>query len=266
MPKIVSLTGRDQVLPPVQPSAGLRDRYQDRLERMIREMAHSVSYWTLVAYGENEPEMAMDASPARAMRDTMSGLARRWQKKFDDASDEVSEMFANKAVTGTDARMSAILKDAGWAIDFTMTRPMNDAYQAVIGENVGLIKSIPSEYLTQVQGMVMRSVAAGGARSQLATQLQDQYGITRRRAELIARDQNNKATAVFVRVRQAQLELWEAKWKHSNAGKTPRPDHVAADGGVYDIRKGMLISGEWIYPGELINCRCRSRTIIPGIK
>ncbi len=53
---------------------------------------------------------------------------------------------------------------------------------------------------------------------------------------------------------------------HSHAGKEPRPTHVKMDGKKYDVTKGMFDTAEkrFIFPGELINCRCISRSVIPG--
>jgi SPP1 gp7 family putative phage head morphogenesis protein len=160
--------------------------------------------------------------------------------------------------------MKAALKKSGFAIEWKMTREANEVMQATIGEQVGLIKSIASQHLAEVDGLVMRSVAQGGNLAELSKELQKRYGVTRRRAELIARDQNNKATSTITIVRQSQLGIKQAKWLHSHAGKHPRPEHVAANGKIYDVDKGMFLEGKWTYPGREINCRCVSRSILPG--
>ena len=70
-----------------------------------------------------------------------------------------------------------------------------------------------------------------------------------------------------IRARQVELGITEAVWRHSGAGKKPRPKHVAASGKRYDVAKGMKIGdkGQWVLPGEEINCRCTSESILPGI-
>jgi uncharacterized protein with gpF-like domain len=92
--------------------------------------------------------------------------------------------------------------------------------------------------------------------------------VTKRRAALIARDQNNKATAVFVRVRQKQAGIKKAMWLHSHGGKEPRKTHLANDGKLYDPQKGWFDPDpkvrRRIWPGELINCRCVSRSVVEG--
>jgi SPP1 gp7 family putative phage head morphogenesis protein len=111
----------------------------------------------------------------------------------------------------------------------------------------------------------MRSVARGRDLSYLTDELQKRYGITRRRAALIARDQNNKATSVMQAARQQSLGITQGIWKHSHAGKEPRPSHVKADGKVFELSKGMYLDGKWVMPGEEINCRCTWSPVIPGL-
>jgi SPP1 gp7 family putative phage head morphogenesis protein len=132
---------------------------------------------------------------------------------------------------------------------------------------VGLIKSVAQQYLADVQGDVMRSVSEGRKLDDLAAALEHRHGVTKRRAALIARDQNNKATAVFERVRQQELGITKARWQHSAGGKEPRPEHVAwgREGKIYDVKEGMLQEdGKRVWPGTEINCRCFSIPLIPA--
>ena len=158
------------------------------------------------------------------------------------------------------------LKKSGFTIKFTATKTQTEAVQASIAENVALIKSIPAESLSDVQGIVMRAVAEGRDIGAMRQQLQDQFGVTKRRAQTIARDQNNKATAVLVKTRQQELGITHAIWRHSHGGKVPRPEHVKANGQRYEIAKGMFLEGKWVWPGTEINCRCVSASVVPGLE
>jgi uncharacterized protein with gpF-like domain len=147
---------------------------------------------------------------------------------------------------------------------------MRDVLDATIEENVGLIRSIPEQFHTQVQGMVMRSVTAGRDLEQLSRELRERFGVTERRAAFIALDQNNKATAAFDRVRQLEAagDDAEAIWLHSHAGMEPRPTHLANDGKRFKVSEGWFDPApevrRRIWPGELIRCRCRSRLVVKG--
>ena len=267
-----------QVLDPVRPNEGLQAEYRRQLMKLIDEMHKSIEYWLKAAYKRETPEMAQDASPAVELQMMMRRLARRWNKRFAEAAKELAAYFAQAAADRSDVQLKAILRKAGISVSFRMTKTMNDVMQATIGEQVGLIRSIASQHLSAIEGMVMRSVAEGRDLFTLSKNLREAYGVTKRRAALIARDQNNKASAVLTRVRQTDLGITEAIWQHSHAGKEPRRTHVAAGSkkvrykiaeGWYDSEakrvKGGGFEGAFVWPGTLINCRCTSRPIIPGL-
>lgn len=257
--------GKSITLKPARPNLGVAAGYQKQLDAMIHAMHKSLSHWIIAKYRANEPEnMAADASPAMEMRKLMSKLGRRWMKAFDQGADDLANWFARKSFDATDAQLKSVLKKAGFSVPFKMTPGMNDAFQATVSENVGLIKSIASRHLSEVETLVAQSVARGRDLGSLRDELTARYGVTKRRAALIARDQNNKATAVIDRARKMSLGITQAKWVHSGGGKEPRQSHVDANGEVYDVAKGCLIDGEYIMPGEKINCRCVSRAVIPG--
>ncbi len=254
-------------LAPVRPNTGHAAAYHARLVRILDEMHASLTYWLRAVYRANTPEMAQDASPARVLQDVFRKLARRWLSRFDDLAPELAKWFAQGVADRSDAALRGSLKRAGFAIEFKLTKPVNDVFQAVIGEQVGLIKSIAQRHLSEVEGLVNRSVQQGRDLGYLAKELEDRYGIAKRRAAFIARTQNSMATATITRARQASIGIVSAQWIHSAGGRVPRPSHVKAgkDSLEYEVSKGALIDGEMIYPGQLPNCRCCSRSIIPGL-
>lgn len=230
-------------------------------------MQKSVVYWLTANYKASGAAVAMDASPAVFMRDAMRKLAKRWTKRFDDIANKLADRFSNDAMKNSDVSLYNALDTAGFTVEFKMTAPMNNALQATIAENVGLIRSIPEKYFTEVEGLVMRSVARGRDLSFLTDELQKRYGITRRRAAFIAMDQNNKATSVMQAARQQSIGIVEGDWDHSGAGKHPRHSHVQAgkEKRRFRLDKGCLIDGEYILPGELPGCKCGWRAVIPGL-
>lgn len=242
--------------------------YQAKLDKMIDDMNASILYFVQAAYRKTPPVMAMDLDPAEAMRRALEKLIKRWQGRFDDAADKLGEYFATSVSKRTDAALKAILKKAGFSVEFKLTKAQRDVLQATVNQNVSLIKSIPEQYLAQVEGSVMRAVQTGMDVGGLAKELRGHFGVTKRRAALISKTQNIMATSAFNRVRQTELGITEAEWHHSSAGKEPRPTHVKAgrDKVIYDVNKGWFDPAvqRYIQPGELINCRCTSRSIIPG--
>lgn len=260
---------KPKTLAPVHPNAGLEIAYQRKLEALVDEMARSVIYWISAAYRANEPEMAQDESSAAALTKAMRRLGSKWQRQFDIAAEELARWFAQAAANRSDAALRSILKKSGFTVQFRMTRAQNDVLQATIAENVALIKSIPQQYLTQVEGLVMRSVQAGRDIGALREEIQHQFGVTRRRAAFIARDQNNKASSMLSRVRYTELGITQARWVHSAGGRHPRPTHVQAgrDGVIYSVSEGWLdpAINKRIWPGTEPSCRCIARPVLPAL-
>lgn len=274
---------RPKTLAPVRPNVGIELAYRKKLLALVDQMNRSLLYWIRAAYRANEPEMAQDApppdagggtaairqqSPARSLQTKVRRLTRLWQARFDQAAPELAKYFATAVTKRSDATLRNILRKTGMTVEFKMTRAANDVFQATVGENVALIRNIAAQQLAQIEGHVMRSVQTGRDLKTLTDALEQQFGVTRRRAARISLDQNNKATAVITRVRQQELGITEAVWLHSGGGKTQRPSHVKAgrEKQRYEIAKGWFDPAvqEFIWPGTLVSCRCVSRAVVPG--
>lgn len=251
----------------VHPNKGVEAAYNKRLDQLVSDMVRSFDYWITAAYKANPPrmEIAMDALPSQTLAKRIRALTKQWEKRFNDVAKTVAEKFVDSGQVATTKAFQSALKDAGWAVDFQMTPAMRDAANAAVVENVGLIKSIPQKYATEVEGIVMRGFVNGRDLAYITDGLAKQTGICRRRAATIARDQSNKLTAAVTQARRVELGLFEAIWQHSGGGKEPRQSHVKAgkDKLKYDVREGAYIDGDYIRPGELINCRCVSKTVLP---
>ena len=251
---------------PVRPNVGVSIAYQCALEHAIRVMADEVEREIGLAYGDRPRLLATDESITAELQRLIRRLSRRWQRRFDGLADEMAGRFARGALGGNDAAFMASLRSAGFTVRFQATPAMNEALRAVIGENVALIRSIPAEYLSSVEGTVMRNVQTGRDLFTMTNELRADHAIPLKRATIIARDQANKATAVFTRVRQLGLGITKARWLHSRGGRVPRPEHVAFSGKLYDVATGAYLEGKWVWPGTEINCRCVSIPYFPVLE
>ncbi len=253
----------------IRANAGLKQWYQSQLQCLIESMARSMLLHIQAVYPEvHDIGFGVDADPIVALRRAMTKWGKRWTRNLNNASDRIAAMFAGRAQKNLDTAFMQALRDAGFVVKFKPTAAITQAYRAVIAENVNLIRSIPQKFLTDVQSSVWESVMKGGKLKELTRGLKKTYGVTWRRAELIARDQNNKAKAIMEEARRNELGIDQATWQHSHAGKIARPTHVAMHGKRYDIAKGMYDPAvkKFVWPGSEINCRCSSRSLIPGIE
>lgn len=288
---------RVKTLRAIHPNVGVESWYQRELDTLLREMqAELVVVQTpasvaLAQDGEARWEgvrgewhvggpgdwprlisVAYDglgcdaASPNTRLNAALKKWGDKWSKKFDKAADRIAKAFAKKSFQAFQTSFRSELAKANFTIRFAPTRASLAAFSATVQENVALIKSIQQQFHTKVQGDVWRAVTRGSDLSTLSKNLQQSYGVTTKRAALIARDQNAKAKATIENTRRQELGITQAIWQHSSAGKEPRPTHVAMNGKVFELKQGMYDpdEGEWILPGQLINCRCSSRAVIPG--
>lgn len=253
-------------LPEIRPNAGIERAYAKALVSLVRQIKSDVDAELVKEFKRQakQEKMAMD-SITDWMAHVIDYLISRWERKLDDLAPQLAAKFVNRTVTNYETLMKKHLRKAGFTVRFQVTDFQKEALQAATEVNVGLIKSIGSQYLEKVQGQVWKCVTDGYDLAALSKDLRKTYDITKRRAEFIARDQGAKAHAVVEKAKRQELGITKAIWLHSHAGKTPRPSHVAANGKEFDVSKGMYLDGEWVQPGELINCRCCSKSIIDGI-
>lgn len=218
------------------------------------------------------PGVAQDAvrkpSQSVLLQRAMHRWGTRWAHRIESMSESIARDFATRNRNATERSMKAKMAKAGFTVKFKPNKGVTAAYDAIVAENVGLIRSIPQKYLTDVQAMVWRSVMDGSDMETLSKALQEKYGIAWRRASLIALDQNHKTKAAMERARRLEVGITSARWMHSHAGVEPRPSHVkaGAEKVVYDVAKGWWDPDEqqWIWPGTLIRCRCTDCAVIPG--
>lgn len=249
----------------VQANRGLEARYARQILALVEEMTADVEAEVRARYKSHPPVLALDTNPVNAAKKELRALAKRWLSRFDEQAPKIADAYLKAQFKASDRALIQSLKDSGWAVRFNLTPAMKEAFTAKLAENVSLIKSISSEYFTQVEGALMRSYSTGRDLQHLTRNLQKIAHVPKKRAAAISLDQSNKANAVVVQTRQVELGVKQGVWMHSSAGKVPRPSHVRMNGKLYDVKVGMFDPDEnrYIFPGELINCRCTSRSVFP---
>ncbi|MFV2058853.1 MAG: phage minor head protein [Thiohalomonadales bacterium] len=145
---------------------------------------------------------------------------------------------------------------------------LQDILSSSIAENVQLIKTIPTQYLSQVQTIVMTNMRSGLRPSSIVKQLSTQYGVSQRRAAVIARDQTSKANGMLSKQRQEDTGFEYFKWVDSDDVSVRRThekianDDIGYGKGVYKWSEPPKNDkGEQIIPGSEINCRCISAPV-----
>lgn len=154
---------------------------------------------------------------------------------------------------------------AGTGIDISQLIGPSDArmtIESAIEANVALVRSVSGQTRDRIAQEVQQGLRERKPSREVAANLREKVGMGRRRALLVASDQNVKITEALneERRRQAGLSTWA--WVSSHKAHA-RPEHAARDGKRYD---DDAKSGEHKPPadraGQLPYCGCTSRAVL----
>lgn len=120
-----------------------------------------------------------------------------------------------------------------------------------VAENVRLIKSIPSDELSDMEGIIQRGVMNGSSADTIKKQIRERYGITERRAKLIAVDQIGKSNAALTRQRQKDAGIDGYIWR-GVLDSRERQLHLDREGKSYKWSSPPPDG----HPGQPVLCRC----------
>lgn len=255
---------------PLNPPDVVEAKFRAELDRMVERMQKTTRRDLDKLYRSPEaPTVAMDASFSSMAARLVRELTKRFTALFVDRAGGLAKAWAEGISRQSAVGLGQSLKEVSGGVTLktdVISGAVADVVKASIKQNVALIKSIPREYFLEIEGEVMRSIQTGRGMADLQPFLEKRYGITKRRAALIARDQTSKATAAINRARMQGLGVKKFKWLHSMGGKEPRPLHKnVLNGNVYSFDDPPVIderTGEKGFPGQLINCRCRMVPVI----
>ena len=138
---------------------------------------------------------------------------------------------------------------------------LSDQLKLFASQNANLIKSLPEQELERVAGEIERGLQQGERFTDISKSIQKSFGITHRRAKLIARDQTTKLNASLTKLRQEEIGVEEYIWQTSDDERV-RPTHRANEGKKFRWDKPSPITG---HPGHDVNCRCVARPVLDKI-
>jgi len=253
--------------------------YKKKIKAWTKSMRREVERRVLALFeapvGEEYREiqkglLTLDESISSQSRILLNSLIKKYKKLFSTRSKEASEIMVRGILSDTKKNLNRSLKQA--EKDITVNSGLIPSYlpenvketsKAIVLENIGLIKSIPEEYLNDISGDVMRGIIGGGNLQEIKRALLKHGQITERRADIIAEDQVRKATNAVAaeRMKSSGIEVFE--WIHSGGGKTPRKYHQERNGKFYRFDDLPINpqTGEREIPGQAPNCRCTMRPI-----
>jgi SPP1 gp7 family putative phage head morphogenesis protein len=254
----------------INPSIAVGMRYNQQLQFLINRMTDEVTRSiTALFKGEVAEEyFAEDASISTQAKILTNKLMAKFNLLFSRKAGTLASQFVKQADEASDVGVRMSLKELAQGMTIPYQKPdkaTQEILNATVNENVSLIKSIPMKYLSGVEQAVQRSITTGNGLQDLIPYLQKHKGVTHRRAQLIALDQNRKISSALEANKMQNLGITHFKWKHSGGSHEPRPLHIKLNNEIFSFAEPPIIdekTGERGLPAQLVNCRCRAIPII----
>lgn len=277
---------------PVKPSQDAERFYLGQLNGLVRLMSKQLYAVLGPELARLKPQYTADSvATLDGWADDILAVIRRVSSVF---ATNLFDQQARRVAAGTISRAEAdnaedFRKSVNRAVgvDFELiTKPkgMVDYLEASTAENVNLIKSIPQEYFQRVETIVLGGMKSGLAPTAIAKQIQEQTGVSARRAKLIARDQVSQLNSDLTRQRQAAagIEFYRVETANDQrvsgdpSGKYPNAkiscygiakQDIGYGPGVYKVSDGATWRGvTGLHPGKHHPlCRCVGISLIPGV-
>lgn len=248
---------------------GQEKRYQKELNKLGRALIKAINEQLLPYLKADQEAYVLDG-----IGDNLATIFRRLNQQFTGAAVlGFAESTSREMVTGTSkankSRFDKAVKAAtGINLGAVIAEEgIQDFVELSVNKNVSLIKSLPEEYLKQVETIVNNGVINGSRYSDIAKQIQAKTGSTNSklagRIKTIAMNEVSTINAQISQRRATSLGVERAIWRTSE-DEVVRECHKARNGKEFDLKKGLYSScdGLSLLPGEQINCRCSFSPII----
>lgn len=258
--KLKSRGRRGRVPRPVPPN-GIQVRYLAFLMGVL-DKAHALVKERLVPYLEAlvaHGDRREDAKPKR-VNSTAEAIAQAMLRAY--SQERLAKMATAIAQQTSAHQKEQLFRQVKAAVGVPLSAIQDKGVPAMIrqftAENVALIKTIPQQYLAQVETTVLQGMNAGKRHEEIALEIEERYEVASSRAELIARDQVLSFQADLNNTRQQNLGFDKYIWRTANDQRV-REVHAEREGMVCEWAEGPgdpddPSDGE--HPGDGILCRC----------
>jgi SPP1 gp7 family putative phage head morphogenesis protein len=142
-----------------------------------------------------------------------------------------------------------------------MKRQLSERYT----ENLNTYaKDFTDKEYWKLRQTISDNVLEGFRSDRLINHFVSEYGVTKRKAKFLARQETSLMVAKYRQVRYEEVGLTKYKWI-STPDKKVRPDHAKLDGKIFEYKNPPVTDSITLArnnPGEDFNCRCIALPIL----
>lgn len=253
---------------PIELPKSIGIQYNAELQRMVKMIAKDIRENISPQLRNLAPEYTADGW-FDVISDSLAALRARWSgERFTRFAERITGNFVQAVNLRNQQQMGEQFGRFG--IDVFGNDPtLTEWLKATAGDNARLIKTIPEQYLNQVESIVIGNMRSGLRPSEIEKQLTEQLGVTQRRARVIARDQSSKVSNGLARKRMESAGVKHFRWVTSKDSRV-RDEHTVLANRVTKYGKGIYSfedlpldkNGQPIAPGIPISCRCIQQPVL----
>lgn len=246
------------VPPPLAPDVDYRRNLLSLIKGIHDQVEREV--YPLIDY--YEPSYIQD-TPRQDIYAQINYISDQLLKPVEDFANKVSKLFVGDVTKLNKERLQkSFNKTFGFSVPALIRdEGIGDVVDAAITENVKLIKTIPRQYLAGVKQLISLGMTEGKSAVDIRRSLSNDtliYGISQRRARLIARDQVGKINGNLTEIRAKEVGSPGYIWI-GREDDLERPTHVANNNKYFTWSKPPAKTG---HPGADYQCRCYPKLII----
>ena len=199
------------------------------------------------------------------IRKLLTSTRKTAQELFNRRAEPIARRWLSHVSKSSKSSVKKSIEQLGLKQDLKELSPATQTiFDLHLTEAVGLIKTIPTEHFQAIEEVVRDSIDVGRGVAEVIPRLQERFGVTERRAKLIAFDQTRKAFSGLNQglMQDAGVPRW--RWIHSGGTSDPRPIHVALHGKVFTWDNPPIINdkGDRGFPADEVNCHCTFQPVI----
>ena len=243
-------TPKPKTLEPMKSSIAIERKLSRALTRFSNSVNRSVFKYIL-------SELKMERNIPQAFFNSLDNL----QARLTQTAKDIGAATTNGFIASIEKLVNASYKRQG--LEFSIMgrseiveKTIFKSYNSILD----LIVSIPSQIVGSYKQELLNGVGDFN-RERIAQIAENIGGVSRRKAELIARDQTHKATTNYAMARASSLGFDYYVWdtSHDERVSTGKGGHKQLQGRIYRYDKDTAIVdsyGNVGHCGSRVNCRC----------
>jgi SPP1 gp7 family putative phage head morphogenesis protein len=256
---------------PVMPAPrwpnGARMRYAIALNAVLRDVDRAVHELLLPRLppilAAARAELAREDAPADDGEGAMGAVRNQVGGELTpERLDRLARSVAVDVSKHNRVELGRTLKAAVGFDPIPVQEQLSTQLEAFVKQNVKLVQGMTDELLAKLEGIVLRGVREGRRVEDVARDIREAFGVSKRRAMLIANDQVASMNGELTRVRHSRIGITSYRWSTSKDARV-RKSHRLLEGTVQQWAKPPSVGGgKHAHPGGDVGCRCSAIPVV----